>query len=133
MTLILCSNNIAAVLVDNQPPSKDKNSSAMTSKITRAVELWQSKSFITTTDAVRINEYIPPPIEADYADNKVLTSPYLHSEILVNKSSVTDKTSLSSYTATTLDSGGQSQEQLLKLQQIQQIQDQIQEHIAKLN
>ncbi len=114
----------------------------MTSKVTRAVELWQSKSFITTTDAVRINEYIPPPIEADYADDKVLTSPYLHSKILVNKSSVTDKTSLSSYTATTLDSGGQSQEQLLKLhqiqqnqqiQQIQQIQDQIQQHIAKLN
>ena len=113
----------------------------MTSKVTRVVELWQSKSFITTTDAARINEYmtavaIPPSIEADYADDKVLTSPYLHSEILVNKSSVTDETSLSSYTATTLDSGGQSQEQLLKLQQIQQIQqiqDQIQQHIAKLN
>jgi hypothetical protein len=110
----------------------------MTSKVTRVVELWQSKSFITTTDAARINEYmtavaIPPSIEADYADDKVLTSPYLHSEILVNKSSATDTTSLSNYTATTLDSGGQSQEQLLKLQQIQQIQDQIQQHIAKLN
>jgi ATP-dependent Clp protease ATP-binding subunit ClpA len=73
-----------------------------------------------------------PLMVRNNADEKVLTSPYLQKEITVNNSNPistsgnSNSSSSSSSNATSNSySGGQSQEQLLKLQQIQQIQDQI--------
>ena len=125
----------------------------MKSKVTRVIELWHSKSYITANDVARINEFITAVDvssfgEANNADAKVLASPYLQKEciavnnsnpISTSNSSTSSTSSSSSINSSSMnapsnsDSGGQTQEQLSKLQQIQQIQEQIQQHIAKLN